>query len=48
MTLLIAGLFCFIGVHSIAMIAPGWRKRSIARIGGLHLWLIGVSPLGVG
>lgn len=33
MTLLIAGLFCFIGVHSIAMLAPGWRQRMIARIG---------------
>ncbi|MGO4701738.1 NnrU family protein [Dyella sp. 2RAB6] len=33
MTLLILGLLLFLGVHSISMLAPGWRTRQIARFG---------------
>ena len=33
MTLLILGLLLFRGVHSISMLAPGWRARQIARFG---------------
>jgi uncharacterized membrane protein len=33
MTLLIAGLLVFLGVHSIRVYADGWRSRTIARIG---------------
>lgn len=27
------GLFGFLGIHSIAIVAPGWRERTIASIG---------------
>lgn len=30
---LIAGLVIFLGVHSIAIVAPDWRERAIARVG---------------
>jgi uncharacterized membrane protein len=33
MTLLIAGIVVFLGVHSVAIVAPGWRERVIGRIG---------------
>jgi len=33
MTSLILGLAAFLGVHSIAIVAPGWRARTIARLG---------------
>jgi uncharacterized membrane protein len=33
MTYLIAGLILFFGVHSIAIVAPAWRDRMVARIG---------------
>ena len=35
MTLLILGLLLFLGVHSISMLAPGWRTRQIARFGDM-------------
>jgi uncharacterized membrane protein len=35
MPILILGLVLFLGVHSVHMLAPGWRKRAIARIGFL-------------
>jgi uncharacterized membrane protein len=33
MTLLILGLLLFLGLHSIAIFAGGWRQRTMARIG---------------
>jgi uncharacterized membrane protein len=33
MVYLILGLVLFLGVHSIAIIAPGWRDRAAARVG---------------
>ena len=30
---LVAGLVIFLGVHSIRIVAPGWRARMIARLG---------------
>jgi uncharacterized membrane protein len=34
MTQLIIGLVVFLGIHSISIVAPGWRDRTMARIGG--------------
>jgi len=33
MTPLVAGLLIFLGIHSIRIVADGWRTRQIARIG---------------
>jgi uncharacterized membrane protein len=33
MSLLILGLILFLGMHSVHMLAPGWRERVVARIG---------------
>lgn len=33
MTLLILGLILFLGVHSVRIVADGWRTRMIARVG---------------
>jgi uncharacterized membrane protein len=33
MTVLVLGLVVFLGVHSISIVAPGWRRASIARLG---------------
>ena len=33
MTLLIAGLVLFLGIHSIQIVAPGLRARAVARLG---------------
>jgi uncharacterized membrane protein len=33
MTLLFAGLLIFLGVHSIAIVAPAWREHMAARLG---------------
>jgi uncharacterized membrane protein len=33
MTLLILGLVLFLGVHSVRIVAEGWRRRTIARLG---------------
>lgn len=33
MALLIAGLILFLGVHSVSIVAPGWREAQIARHG---------------
>lgn len=33
MILLVVGLVLFLGVHSIAIVAPGWRERMLARLG---------------
>ena len=37
MTLLIAGLVLFLGIHSIQIIAPGLRARAVAKL-GLNGW----------
>jgi uncharacterized membrane protein len=37
MTILIAGLLLFLGVHSVRIFADGWRSAQIARI-GLNSW----------
>ena len=33
MTLLILGLILFLGVHSVSIVAPGWRDTMRARLG---------------
>jgi uncharacterized membrane protein len=33
MTLLILGLLVFLGVHSVRIVADGWRTRTLARVG---------------
>ena len=33
MELLIVGLLIFLGVHSVAIVAPGWRDAQRARLG---------------
>jgi uncharacterized membrane protein len=33
MTTLILGLCLFLGVHSVSIVAPGWRDRAAARLG---------------
>ena len=33
MSLLVLGLILFLGVHSVAIAAPGWRSATIARVG---------------
>ena len=33
MSLLILGLILFLGVHSVRIVADGWRTRAVARIG---------------
>jgi len=35
MTLLVAGLILFLGVHSVSIAAPGWRDAMAARLGEL-------------
>jgi len=32
---LVAGLAIFLGVHSIRIVAPGWRDRMVARLGAV-------------
>ena len=33
MLVLVAGLVIFLGVHSVSIVAPGWRAATIARLG---------------
>ena len=33
MTLLIVGLVLFLGIHSTAIVAPGWRDRMVEKLG---------------
>lgn len=33
MSYLIVGLIIFLGIHSVAIFAPGWRERVIAQVG---------------
>jgi uncharacterized membrane protein len=44
MTILIIGLVIFLGVHSIRIVAEGWRQAQIAKMGG-HTWKLGFSVL---
>ncbi|MFC3110780.1 NnrU family protein [Undibacterium arcticum] len=46
MTILILGLLLFLGVHSVRMVADGWRARQITRLGG-NLWKGAYSLLSV-
>jgi uncharacterized membrane protein len=36
MTWLVVGLLTFLGIHSIAIVAPGWRDSMVARLGALR------------
>lgn len=44
MTMLIAGLFLFLGVHSVRIFAEDWRQRQLAR-SGVAAWKIVYSLL---
>lgn len=33
MTLFLAGMVLFLGIHSISIVAPGWRRNQVARRG---------------
>ena len=35
MTLLILGLIVFLGVHTVSIVAPGWRDAQVARLGAM-------------
>ena len=35
MTYLVAGLALFLGIHSIAIVAPAWRDATVARVGAV-------------
>lgn len=55
MTLLILGLLIFLGVHSVSIVAPGWRDAQAARLGempwkGLYtlLSIVGFALLVIG
>jgi uncharacterized membrane protein len=37
MASLVAGLILFLGVHSVAIVAPAWRDRTAARL-GVRVW----------
>lgn len=48
MLVLILGLVVFLGVHSVSMVAPGWRTATLARLGerpwkGLYSLAAGVG-----
>ena len=44
MTLLVLGLLIFLGVHSVRIVADGWRSAQIARIGA-GPWKLGYAVL---
>jgi uncharacterized membrane protein len=46
MALLIIGLVIFLGVHSVRIVAEGWRQAQIARVGETT-WKLGYSALSV-
>jgi uncharacterized membrane protein len=33
MTILILGIILFLGIHSVAIVAPAWRQRQVERLG---------------
>lgn len=43
---LIAGLVLFLGIHSVAIVAPGWRDRVAARLGAVWRGLYSLVALG--
>ena len=48
MLVLVAGLLVFLGVHSVSIVAPGWRGATVARLGerpwkGLYSLAAGVA-----
>lgn len=43
---LVIGLATFLGVHSIAIFAPAWRERMIARL-GVPTWKMGYSLVSI-
>jgi len=44
MTILIIGLAIFLGIHSVRIVADGWRAAQIARVGDTA-WKLGYSAL---
>ena len=44
MTILVLGLVLFLGVHSVRIVAEGWRARTLARVGA-GAWKGGYSVL---
>ena len=44
MTILIMGLAIFLGIHSVRIVAAGWRQAQIARLGE-NSWKLGFSVL---
>jgi uncharacterized membrane protein len=46
MGVLVLGLVLFIGVHSVAIVAPRWRERMVARLGELP-WKVGYSVVAI-
>lgn len=50
MVYLVAGLILFLGVHSVRIVADGWRARTLASVGeGTYKGLFSIaSVLGLG
>ena len=55
MTVFIAGMVLFLGIHSVSIVAPGWRNAQVARRGegawkGIHsiVSAVGLALLIVG
>ena len=46
MTVLVLGLVLFLGVHSIAIVAPAWRDAMIGRVGP-NVWRAGYALLAI-
>ena len=46
MSVLILGLLIFLGLHSVRIVADGWRKRQIARLGAMR-WKAMYSVLAI-
>jgi uncharacterized membrane protein len=46
MAILMIGLVVFLGIHSVRMVAEGWRAAQIARLGE-NTWKLGYSVLSV-
>ena len=46
MSLLVAGLVLFLGVHSVSIAAPGWRDAMASRLGE-YVWKAAYSLLSI-
>lgn len=46
MVVLLLGLLIFLGVHSVRIVADGWRTATIARVGELP-WKVGYTVLSI-